>query len=140
MSLGGKKRGKKKKKEKMVIKTELVVSSIKNAIFESRKSRGTPIERFIKQYRSSIHDSKLLFGRHGSFRPKVIFFLSFFFFKKCLVKRRTLVFPPLCVEVVWSRSIAFETREKRSDPTTRVSTIEFIFFFTVYWYWKENEI
>lgn len=39
-----------RERKKMVIKTELVVSFIKNAIFESRKSRGTHIERFIKLY------------------------------------------------------------------------------------------
>lgn len=46
--------------------------------------------------------------------------------------------PPLCVEAVWSRSVAFEAREKRSDPTTRVSMLNLFIFF--HRYWEENEI
>lgn len=43
--------------------------------------------------------------------------------------------PPLCVE---ARSVAFEAREKRPDPTTRVSTLNLFIFF--HRYWEENEI
>lgn len=74
----------------MVIKTELVVSSIKNAIFESRKSGGTPIERFIKRYtfidtrfQTSVGETRFISSQAS------YFFFLFFFFMKRLVKRRS---------------------------------------------------
>lgn len=130
----------------MVIKTELVVSSIKNAIFESRKSGGTPIERFIKRYtfidtrfQTSVGETRFISSQAS------YFFFLFFFFMKRLVKRRSTrasIIMRRGGERFWPRSVAFEAREKRSDPTTRVSTLNLFspLFFFFHRYWNENEI
>lgn len=73
----------------MVIKTELVVSSIKNAIFESRKSGGTPIERFIKRYTFIDTRFQTSVGETRFISSQASYFFFLFFFMKRLVKRRT---------------------------------------------------
>lgn len=73
------------REEKMVIKTELVVSFIKNAILESRKSKGTHIERFIKLYpfndtrfQTSVRETRFISSKRHIFSFSLAF--SFFFF------------------------------------------------------------
>lgn len=119
----------------MVIKTELVVSSIKNAIFESRKSGGTPIERFIKRYtfidtrfQTSVRETRFISSQAS------YFFLPFFFYETSGQASHSCFHHYRGEERFWPRSVAFEAREKRSDPTTRVSTLNLFsppfFFFT----------
>lgn len=129
----------------MVIKTELVVSSIKNAIFESRKSGGTPIERFIKRYtfidtrfQTSVRETRFISSQASYF-----FFLFFFFYETSgQASKHSYFHHYRGGERFWPRSVAFEAREKRSDPTTRVSTLNLFSppFFFFHRYWNENEI
>ena len=119
----------------MVIKTELVVSSIKNAIFESRKSGGTPIERFIKRYtfidtrfQTSVGETRFISSQASYF-----FFLFFFYETSGQASKHSCFHHYRGGERFWPRSVAFEAREKRSDPTTRVSTLNLfspLFFFS----------